>query len=151
MPFQSDSFTPSQTQRFNEWKLNFSTCLVVGIQVTVFSHFRAWSITWPCGSKEKMVSLLRLTQLSVLSPAITMESMILKNRPNYRNNFWPRPSWFTRDFQFCLSWAYAIPSYIFKKRPCFNTFSIPIGKFKIRLEIFLLVFEIFGMQSNDVC
>ena len=49
---------------------------VVGIQVTVFSHFRAWSITWPCGSKEKMVSLLRLTQLSVWSPAITMESMI---------------------------------------------------------------------------
>ena len=41
-----------------------------------FSHFRAWSITWPCGSKEKMVSLLRLTQLSVLSPAITMESVI---------------------------------------------------------------------------
>ena len=27
-------------------------------------------------SQEKMVSLLRLTQLSVLSPAITMESMI---------------------------------------------------------------------------
>ena len=28
-------------------------------------------------SQEKMVSLLRLTQLSVLSPAITMESMIV--------------------------------------------------------------------------
>ena len=47
-----------------------------GFYVLRLSHFRAWSIAWPCGSKEKMVSLLRLTQLSVWSPAITMESMI---------------------------------------------------------------------------
>ena len=34
----------------------------------VFLHFRAWSIMSPCGSKEKMVRLLHLTQMSVLSP-----------------------------------------------------------------------------------
>ena len=60
---------------------DFTTCLVVGIQVMVFSHFRAWSITWPCCSKEKMLSLLRLTHLSMLSPVITMQSMIGPNSP----------------------------------------------------------------------
>ena len=76
MPFQSDSFTPSQSQKHNEWKLNFSTRPVVGFQVIVFTHFRVWSITWPWGSKEETVSLLRLTQLIVLSPAIMIESTI---------------------------------------------------------------------------
>ena len=77
MPFQPDSFTPSQSQRFNEWKLNFSTCLVVGIQGMVFFRIlgRGQSRD-PVAPKEKTVSLIHLTQLSVLSPAITMESMI---------------------------------------------------------------------------
>ena len=66
---------PVRVKKINEW-LNFSTRLVVGIQVIVFTYFRAWSITWSCGSKEKIVSLLPLTQLSVLSPPTMMESTI---------------------------------------------------------------------------
>ena len=66
---------PVRVKKINEW-LNFSTRLVVGIQVIVFTYFRAWSMTWSCGSKEKIVSLLPLTQLSVLSPPTMMESTI---------------------------------------------------------------------------
>ena len=46
--------------------LTFLRLLVVGIQVIAFTYFRAWSITWSCGYNEKIVSLLPLTQLSML-------------------------------------------------------------------------------------
>ena len=92
-----------------------------------FSHFRAWSITWPCGSKEKMVSLLRLTQLSVLSPAITMESVITLKSSQLSQQFLTQalihPCVRT---QFCL----------FKQHCCSNCRAIYSNVHKARLWFF---------------